>query len=39
MAVIVAPIVDGKLDVWKAWIAELNGAKAQEFADFNKRTV
>ncbi|MDA1215768.1 MAG: hypothetical protein O2812_02710 [Chloroflexi bacterium] len=37
MGVVVAPIVDGKLDVWKAWIAELNGPRVQELKEFNQR--
>jgi hypothetical protein len=37
MGVIVAPIIPGKLDAWKDWIAELMGPRNQEFEDLNKR--
>jgi hypothetical protein len=37
MGVVLAPIVDGKLDAWKEWIAEMQGAKSEEFKDFNRR--
>lgn len=32
-----APLLPGKTDAWRAWMAELNGARAAEFADFNAR--
>jgi hypothetical protein len=34
MAVILAPIVEGKLQAWKDWAGELSGP---EFEDFNSR--
>ena len=34
MSVILAPIVEGKLQAWKDWAGELSG---QEFEDFNSR--
>ena len=34
MAVILAPILDGKLQAWKDWAGELSGPA---FEDFNKR--
>lgn len=37
MGVVLAPILEGKLDTWKAWCAELNGPRAQEMRDFNQR--
>ncbi|MDA1348910.1 MAG: hypothetical protein O3A47_08585 [Chloroflexi bacterium] len=37
MGVILVPIVEGKLDVWKQWIGELNGSRQREFASFNSR--
>ena len=35
MAVILAPIVEGKLQDWKDWAGEWNGSK--ELEDFNNR--
>lgn len=35
--VVLAPIVEGNLDAWKAWIGELNGSRQEEFASFNSR--
>ena len=29
MGVVLAPIVEGKIDIWKTWIAEMNGPLAQ----------
>ena len=37
MGVILAPITEGKLDTWKQWIGEINGARGQELAEFNRR--
>jgi len=37
MGVILAPIQAGKLDTWKKWVAEINGPRKAEWADFNKR--
>ncbi|MFQ5595163.1 MAG: hypothetical protein ACE5HA_13535 [Anaerolineae bacterium] len=37
MGIVVAPIVDGKLETWKQWAAQLQGPAAAEFADFNRR--
>ena len=37
MGLVVSPLVDGKLEAWKAWNAELNGPRQSEFADFNAR--
>ena len=37
MGLVVAPIVEGKLDAWKSWIAELKGSRKQDFDDLNKR--
>ena len=37
MGVIVAPIVEGKVEVWKEWCRELMGPRAEEMNDFNRR--
>ena len=37
MGIIVAPILEGKLEVWKAWAAELNGPRQSEFNSFNAK--
>ena len=37
MPVILAPILEGKLEAWKAWATELNGPRAEEFREFNQR--
>lgn len=37
MGIVVAPIVEGKLEAWKAWTAELNGSRQSEFSSFNAR--
>ena len=37
MGVVLAPIVEGKLDTWKQWVEELNGPRKEELADFNRR--
>jgi hypothetical protein len=37
MSLILAPIVDGKLDTWKQWATDLENGRAEEFDDFNSR--
>ena len=38
MGVVLAPIIQGKLDTWKQWVHELSGGlPGQELADFNRR--
>ena len=37
MGVVLAPIVDGKLDAWKQWAQDLSGAHKQDTTDFNRR--
>jgi len=37
MGVVVAPIVEGQLEVWKEWCTELMGPRAEEMKDFNRR--
>ena len=37
MGVVVAPIMEGKLDIWKTWIEELNGSRKTELKEFNGR--
>ena len=37
MGVIVAPIVEGKLEAWKQWCTELSGSRAEDLKDFNRR--
>jgi hypothetical protein len=32
-----APLVPGKTDAWRQWIAEMNGPRAAELADFSTR--
>ena len=36
MAFVVAPILEGKLDTWKAWIADCNGARREGLKDMNQ---
>lgn len=37
MAIVMAPILPGKLEEWQGWMAELNGPKKRLLEDFNKR--
>lgn len=37
MGVVLAPILKGQLDAWKAWIGELEGSKKEALADLNRR--
>ena len=37
MALIVTPILDGKVDAWKQWIADLQGSRSNDLTDMNKR--
>jgi hypothetical protein len=37
MGAMAAPIVPGKLDVFRAWTAELNGPRKAQFEDSNSR--
>ncbi len=37
MAFVVAPILEGKVDTWKAWIADLKGARSADLKDMNQR--
>ena len=37
MGLVVAPIIDGQLEAWKSWNAELSGSKKSEWEDFNNR--
>ena len=37
MGVILAPILEGKVEAWKQWTAELDGPRKAEFEDLNKR--
>ena len=37
MGVILAPILEGKLDAWKAWCRELEGSRKGDLGDFNRR--
>ena len=37
MGMMVVPIAEGKVDVWKEWIGELMANRKAEFEDFNKR--
>ena len=35
---VAAPLLPGKTDAWRQWIAEMEGPRAAEFADFNARS-
>ena len=37
MGVVLAPILEGKLESWKEWIRESNGPRRQEFTELNRR--
>ena len=37
MGVVLAPILEGKLETWKAWVAELEGSQKEALAEFNRR--
>jgi len=37
MGIIVAPILEGKLEAWKAWAAELTGPRRAELDSYNQR--
>jgi hypothetical protein len=38
MGLVIAPIVDGKVDAWKSFIKECkSGSKSKEFRDLNQR--
>jgi hypothetical protein len=37
MGIVVAPIVEGKLEAWKEWNLDLNASRRAEFASFNAR--
>ena len=37
MGVVLVPIVEGKLDAWKAWVVELEGSRKDALSDFNRR--
>lgn len=37
MLAIAFPILPGKTDDWRMWMAELNGSRRQEFVDSRKR--
>lgn len=37
MGLVVMPIVDGKLEAWKEWAAELQGPRRDDFEDLNRR--
>ena len=37
MGLVVAPILEGKLEDWKKWTSGFTGSNKVEFADFNKR--
>ena len=37
MGVILAPILEGQLDAWKEWCADLQGAHKEAIVDFNRR--
>ncbi len=37
MGLILAPILEGKVEAWKQWTAELDGPRKAEFENLNKR--
>lgn len=37
MGIVLAPIMEGKLEAWKSWNAELTSSKKGEFDEFNQR--
>ena len=37
MGVVLAPILEGKVEVWKDWVGELKGPRSEELKDFNSR--
>ncbi len=37
MGVIVAPILEGKVETWKQWIEEVQRSRGQELTDLNRR--
>jgi hypothetical protein len=37
MAAMAVPIIPGKLDVWKAWVKDLEDGRKAEFDDFHRR--
>ena len=37
MGVVLVPILEGKLDVWKQWCDEMNGPRKAELSSFNSR--
>jgi len=37
MGVVFAPILEGQVDNWKQWTAEIAGARKDDFTDLNRR--
>jgi hypothetical protein len=37
MKIVLVPILEGKVEVWKAWSDELMGPRKEEFQEFNRR--
>jgi hypothetical protein len=37
MALVLAPIAEGKLEKWRQWANDLNNGRAKEFKEFNAR--
>ena len=37
MGVVLVPILEGKLETWKAWARDCMGSRKEELADFNRR--
>ena len=37
MSIVLAPIVDGKLEKWQQWANEIQNGRAEEFEEFNSR--
>ena len=36
MGVVIAPILEGKVDMWKQWIEEMNSYRKEALTDFNR---
>lgn len=37
MGLVVAPILEGKMEAWKSWTSQFDGSRKKEFDEFNKR--
>ena len=37
MGLVIAPIVEGKVEAWRQWTGEMTGPRRSDFDDFNER--